>query len=51
MKRSFSLIVASAEPPRTVKSSPVTATWRPSIRARPITALAGISCTRSFLPS
>ena len=31
MKRSFSLIVASAEPPRTVKSSPVTATCRPSI--------------------
>ena len=44
MKMSFSLMVASAEPPRTVKSSPVTATCRPSILARPITALAGIRC-------
>ncbi len=51
MKMSFSLIVASAEPPRTVKSSPVTATCRPSILARPMTALAGVRFTRSLLPS
>src|SRR3990167_698426 len=48
MKLDFSLIVASAEPPRTVKSSPVTATGRPSILPRPITALAGIRSTRSL---
>src|SRR5471030_173527 len=51
MKMSFSRIVASAEPPRTVKSSPVTAMCLPSILALPITALAGVSSTRSFLPS
>ena len=33
MKMCFSLMVASAEPPRTVKSSPVTTTGRPSILA------------------
>src|SRR3990167_1472634 len=48
MKLDFSLIVASAEPPRTVKSSPVTATGRPSILPRPITALAGVRSTRSL---
>ena len=45
----FSRIVASAEPPRTVKSSPTTTTGRPSICARPITQFDG---TRSrSLPS
>ena len=37
--------MASAEPPRTVKSSPTTTTGRPSILARPITQLDGISST------
>ena len=36
-------MVASAEPPRTVKSSPTTTTGRPSIRARPITQFDGVS--------
>ena len=36
-------MVASAEPPRTVKSSPSTTTGRPSSLARPITQLAGVS--------
>ena len=36
-------MVASAEPPRTVKSSPSTMTGRPSILARPMTQLAGVS--------
>src|SRR5258707_9755734 len=35
-------IDASAEPPRTVKSSPTTTTVRPSILPRPITQLAGV---------
>ena len=41
----FSRIVASAEPPRTVKSSPTTTTGRPSIWARPITQFDGTSST------
>ena len=36
-------MVASAEPPRTVKSSPSTITGRPSILARPMTQLEGVS--------
>src|SRR5262249_39091270 len=44
----FSRIVASADPPRTVKSSPTTTTGRPSIRARPKTQLDGVSCSSSF---
>ena len=39
----FMGMVASAEPPRTVKSSPSTITGRPSILARPITQLDGVS--------
>ena len=39
-------MVASAEPPRTVKSSPVTTTGRPSIRARPKTQLDGVTWVR-----
>ena len=35
-------IEASAEPPRTVKSSPTTTTGRPSILPRPNTQLAGV---------
>ena len=34
---------ASAEPPRTVKSSPTTTTGRPSMRPRPNTQLAGVT--------
>src|SRR5215475_6238774 len=45
------LIVASAEPPRTVKSSPPITTARPSISARPNTKFDGVSFTRSFRPS
>ena len=37
----FSRIEASAAPPRTVKSSAVTTTSRPSIRARPKMKFAG----------
>ena len=40
-KTAFSQIAASAAPPRTVKSSPWTATRRPSIRPWPTTVLAG----------
>ena len=47
----FSLMVASAEPPRTVKSSPPTTTGRPSSRARPKTKLDGSRCSRSLRPS
>src|SRR3954452_14930281 len=43
----FAEIEASAEPPRTVKSSPTNTTVRPSIRARPNTQLAGVSCCSS----
>ncbi len=39
-------MVASAEPPRTVKSSPSTITGWPSILARPMTQLAGVSVFR-----
>ncbi len=45
------LMVASADPPRTVKSSPPTTTGRPSSRARPKTKFEGVSSLRSFLPS
>src|SRR5215813_261464 len=38
----FALIDASAEPPRTVKSSPTTTTVRPSTLPRPNTQLAGV---------
>ena len=40
---------ASAEPPRTVKSSPTTTTGLPSMRPRPNTQLAGV--TSATLPS
>ena len=43
------LMVASAEPPRTVKSSPPITTGRPSTSARPNTKFDGVSATRSFL--
>ncbi len=39
----LSAIDASAEPPRTVKSSPTTTTGRPSMRPRPKTQLAGVT--------
>src|SRR6266568_3410555 len=39
-------LVPSAEPPRTVKSSPTTTTGRPSIWARPITQFDGTSSAR-----
>ena len=42
------LIVASAEPPRTVKSSPPMTTGRPSTRARPKTKFDGVNASRSF---
>src|SRR5215475_6759163 len=45
--KGFALIDASAEPPRTVKSSPTTTTVRPSILPRPNTQLAGVSCLSS----
>src|SRR5262245_33697037 len=45
----FSRSPPSLAPPRTVKSSPVTNTGRPPIRARPHTTLAGVSSVR--LPS
>jgi len=38
----FAEIDASAEPPRTVKSSPTTTTVRPSILPRPNTQFAGV---------
>src|SRR6516225_30378 len=40
-------IDASAEPPRTVKSSPTTTTVRPSTLPRPNTQLAGVRCLSS----
>src|ERR1700761_5238730 len=40
-------IDASAEPPRTVKSSPTTTTVRPSTLARPNTQFAGVTCVSS----
>src|SRR6202000_2449862 len=43
----FAEIDASAEPPRTVKSSPTTTTVRPSTLPRPNTQLAGASCLSS----
>ena len=45
----FSGIVASAEPPRTVKSSPLTTTGRPSIMARPEMRLAGVKLGQAAL--
>ena len=45
----FSLMVASALPPRTVKSSPTTTTGRPSTRPRPMTQLEGVNS--ASLPS
>ena len=49
--RCFSLIVASAEPPRTVKSSPPTTTGRPSTLPRPKTKFDGVKVFRSFAVS
>src|SRR5262245_11149274 len=43
----FAEMEASAEPPRTVKSSPTTTTVRPSTLARPNTQFAGVSCFSS----
>src|SRR5262245_50519435 len=43
----FAEMEASAEPPRTVKSSPTTTTVRPSTLARPNTQLAGVRCLSS----
>src|SRR5712671_2528266 len=43
----FAEIEASADPPRTVKSSPTTTTVRPSIRARPNTQFAGVRALSS----
>src|ERR1700753_4483331 len=40
-------IDASAEPPRTVKSSPTTTTVRPSTLPRPNTQFAGVTCVSS----
>ena len=40
----FAEMDASAEPPRTVKSSPTTTTVRPSILPRPNTQFAGVRC-------
>ena len=45
------LMVASAEPPRTVKSSPPTTTGRPSTRARPKTKFDGVKLLRLFWSS
>src|SRR5439155_10114111 len=45
------LMVASADPPRTVKSSPPTTTGRPSTVARPNTKLDGVKVARSFCSS
>ena len=44
-------IDASAEPPRTVKSSPTTTTVRPSILPRPNTQFAGVRCLSSLFSS
>ena len=44
-------IEASAEPPRTVKSSPTTTTVRPSILPRPNTQFAGVRCLSSLFSS
>src|SRR5437899_4844393 len=44
-------IEASAEPPRTVKSSPTTTTVRPSTLPRPNTQLAGVRCLSSLFSS
>src|SRR5438874_3903121 len=44
-------IEASAEPPRTVKSSPTPTTVRPSILPRPNTQLAGVRCLSSLFSS
>src|SRR6185312_7730823 len=45
--KGFAEIDASAEPPRTVKSSPTTTTVRPSTLPRPNTQLAGVTCLSS----
>ena len=42
---------ASAEPPRTVKSSPPMTIVRPSTRPRPMTKFAGVSAVSSPLSS
>lgn len=47
----FAEMDASAEPPRTVKSSPTTTTVRPSMRARPNTQFAGVNFCNSPLES
>src|SRR5665213_67395 len=47
----LALIEASAEPPRTVKSSPTTTTVRPSILPRPNTQLAGVKLVSWPSPS
>src|SRR4051794_32273178 len=47
----FAEIEASAEPPRTVKSSPTTTTVRPSILPRPNTQFAGVRLVSSPLAS
>src|SRR3954447_18072171 len=47
--RGFAEIEASAEPPRTVKSSPTTTTGRPSILPRPNTQFAGVKLVSSPL--
>ena len=49
--RCLPLMVASAEPPRTVKSSPPTTTGRPSTRARPNTKLDGVKAPSSLRSS
>ena len=49
--KGLALIDASAEPPRTVKSSPTTTTGRPPTLARPKTQFAGITVFRSPLGS
>src|SRR6266568_2898773 len=45
--KGFAEIDASAEPPRTVKSSPTTTNVRPSTRARPNTQFAGVTVLSS----
>src|ERR1700744_4272874 len=45
--KGFAEIDASAEPPRTVKSSPTTTTVRPSTLPRPNTQFAGVTCRSS----
>src|SRR5215467_5183847 len=47
----FAEIEASAEPPRTVKSSPTTTMVRPSTLPRPNTQFAGVRCLSSPLSS